>query len=152
MGFAEKLKGLMDGLGLTQSGLSALTGIGRSSISQYLSGRNEPSKARRQEIARALGVRADYFESPFPAAAAQPGGAGMPVGLAAKLMGKSREWVMQGLRDGVFPWGYAVKMKRWAYFISAVKFTECTGIEVPVDGYGQGMGGALGNHPGEGDA
>ena len=24
---------------------------------------------------------------------------------AAKLMKKSKEWVMQGLRDGVFPWG-----------------------------------------------
>ena len=55
------------------------------------------------------------------------------VPLAAKLMKKSKEWVMQGLRDGVFPWGYAVKLTNWSYFISSVKFTEYTGIEVPLN-------------------
>lgn len=141
MAFAEKLKGLMDGMELTQAGLSALTGIGRSSVSQYLAGKHEPARQRKREIAIALGAPADYFES-FPAAAAAKPvcTAGMPVWLAAKLMGKSREWVMQGLRDGVFPWGYAVKMKRWAYFISAVKFAECTGLEVPVDCPGRDAG------------
>ena len=56
----------------------------------------------------------------------------LPVTLAAKLMGKSKEWVKQGLRDGVFPWGYAVKLTNWSYFISSVKFTEYTGIKVPL--------------------
>ena len=55
----------------------------------------------------------------------------VPVPVAAALMGKSRAWVMQGLQDGVFPWGYAVRMKKWSYFISSVKFTEHTGIPVP---------------------
>ncbi len=50
-----------------------------------------------------------------------------------KLLGKFKEWVMQGLRDGVFPWGYAVKLTIWSYFISSVKFTEHTGIEVPMN-------------------
>ena len=49
-------------------------------------------------------------------------------------MNKSKEWIMQGLRDGVFPWGYAVKLGKWSYFISSVKFTECTGIEIPLKG------------------
>lgn len=57
MTFADKLKNLMKELDLTQSKLSDLTGIGKSSISQYLSGKNEPSKDRKQEIARALGFR-----------------------------------------------------------------------------------------------
>ena len=116
MTFADKLKNLMKELDLTQSKLSDLTGIGKSSISQYLSGKNEPSKDRKREIARALGVQENYFEMFEPAATVQHDGVvNLPVTLAAKLMKKSKEWVMQGLRDGVFPWGYAVKLKRWSY-------------------------------------
>lgn len=134
MTFAKKLETLMNELDLTQSKLSDLTGIGRSSISQYLSGKNEPSKARKVEIARALGVQEDYFEMFEPVVKVQDNGVvNVPVTLAAKLMKKSKEWVMQGLRDGVFPWGYAVKLTNWSYFISSVKFTEYTGIEIPMN-------------------
>ena len=134
MSFAEKLKALMGELDLSQSKLSDLTGIGKSSISQYLSGKNEPSKDRKKEIARKLGVQEDYFDTFETAATVQHDGVfNLPVTLAAKLMGKSKEWVKQGLRDGVFPWGYAVKLTNWSYFISSVKFTEYTGIEVPLN-------------------
>lgn len=133
MSFAEKLKALMGELDLSQSKLSDLTGIGKSSISQYLSGKNEPSKDRKKEIARKLGVQEDYFDTFETAATVQHDGVfNLPVTLAAKLMGKSKEWVRQGLRDGVFPWGYAVKFTNWSYFISSVKFTEYTGIKVPL--------------------
>ncbi len=133
MSFAEKLKVLMGELDLSQSKLSDLTGIGKSSISQYLSGKNEPSKDRKKEIARKLGVQEDYFDTFETAATVQHDGVfNLPVTLAAKLMGKSKEWVKQGLRDGVFPWGYAVKLTNWSYFISSVKFTEYTGIKVPL--------------------
>lgn len=50
MSFAEKLKVLMGELDLSQSKLSDLTGIGKSSISQYLSGKNEPSKDRKDHL------------------------------------------------------------------------------------------------------
>ena len=134
MTFADKLKKLMEDLDLTQGEIHKITGIGRSSISQYLSGKNEPSQMRKQEIARALGVQETYFEMFEPAATGQHDGVvNLPVTLAAKLMKKSKEWVMQGLRDGVFPWGYAVKLTNWSYFISSVKFTEYTGIEVPLN-------------------
>ena len=134
MKFADKLKKLMEDLDLTQGEIHKITGIGRSSISQYLSGKNEPSQMRKQEIARALGVQETYFEMFEPAATVQHDGVvNVPVPLIAKLMGKSKEWVMQGLRDGVFPWGYAVKLTNWSYFISSVKFTEYTGIEVPLN-------------------
>ncbi len=133
MTFADKLKKLMGELDLTQSELSDLTGIGKSSISQYLSGKNEPSKNRKREIALALGVQDDYFKMFEPIATVQNDGVvNLSVTLVAKLMKKSKEWVMQGLRDGVFPWGYAVKLTKWSYFISSAKFTECTGIEVPL--------------------
>lgn len=122
----------MSELALSQVDVRKLTGIGASSISQYLSGKNEPSEARKKEIARALGVQEDYFNQFLPETKIQHDGVvNLPVPLAAKLMGKSEGWIRQGLRDRVFPWGYAVKMKEWSYYISSVKFTEYTGIEIP---------------------
>ena len=109
MSFANKLKGLMEELDLTQAKVSDLTGIGRSSISQYVSGKNEPSKERRKEIARSLGVQDNYFEEYDPVATVQYNSTvNLPVELVAKLMKKSPRFVRRGLQDGVFPWGYAV--------------------------------------------
>lgn len=133
MNFAEKLKALMRQNNLTQAQVKTLTGIGASSISQYLSGKNEPTNARKREIAVALGVQEDYFDVFMPEAKIQKSVFNLPVKVAAKLMNKSPEWVYQGLRDGVFPWGYAVKLDGWSYFISSVKFTEFTGIQIPVN-------------------
>lgn len=131
MKFADKLNQLMKETRITQSQLHQLTGIGRSSISQYLSGKNEPSEARKKEIALALGVQEDYFQQiEIAATISRNPCVNLPVPVAAKLMGKSKTWLMQGLRDGVFPWGYAVKLTKWSYFISSSKFEEYTGIPV----------------------
>lgn len=132
MHFAEKLKSLMKDLGISQTKLSDLTSIGKSSISQYLSGKNEPAEDRKKQIALALGVQEDYFNDLDTIAIIQENSVvNVPISLVARLMGKSKEWVAQGLQDGVFPWGYAVKLRKWSYFVSSVKFTEYTGIEVP---------------------
>ena len=49
----------------------------------------------------------------------------------AKVMGASPWFIRRGLQQGVFPWGYAVKTSsRFTYWISPVKFTECTGIKI----------------------
>lgn len=132
MSFENKLKNLMSELNLSQTKLSELTGISKPNISQYLSGKHEPSKDRRFAIARALGVQDDYFETFEPTASIQNDDVvNMPVTLAARLMKKSKGWVEKGLQDGVFPWGYAVKLKQWSYWISPAKFTEYTGINIP---------------------
>lgn len=134
MSFAEKLKKLMFELNISQAQVSKLTGIGKSSISQYLSGKNEPSKNRKREIALALGVDGEYFNQFESKTIIQSDSVtNVPVSVVAALMGKSKEWVMQGLRDGVFPWGYAVKLTKWSYYISSVKFTEYTGIKIPMN-------------------
>lgn len=134
MSFAEKLKKLMLELNISQAQVSKLTGIGKSSISQYLSGKNEPSKNRKREIALALGVDGEYFNQFESKTIIQSDSVtNVPVSVVAALMGKSKEWVMQGLRDGVFPWGYAVKLTKWSYYISSVKFTEYTGIKIPMN-------------------
>ncbi len=134
--FAEKLKKLMDERHWTQADIRKLTGIGASAISQYINGKNEPYPARKREIALALGVDENYFSETAPAAATEiklvkAPAANVRVETVAKLMHKSKEWVKQGLRDQVFPWGYAVKLKNWSYFISPARFTQETGIEIP---------------------
>ena len=54
----------------------------------------------------------------------------MSVKECAELLGKSQMFVRCGLRDGVFPFGYAVKTSsRWSYHISAAKVHEYLGIE-----------------------
>ena len=117
MAFGEKLKRLMRELDLTQSELSALTGVGKSSISQYLSGKNEPAKERKREFARALGVQDDYFEQFAPIAEIRPNDAvNVPVDLVARLMGKSKAFVTQGLQDGVFSLGLRREVKAMELF------------------------------------
>lgn len=128
--FQNKLKALMRERGISQSDLARLTGIGKPSISQYVTGRNVPSRQRMKVIALTLGVEDNYF---FQVEDSEAGTdcINLPVATAARLMGKSKQFVEKGLQDGVFPWGYAVMMERWSYFISSVKFEEYTGIEIP---------------------
>lgn len=136
MRFAEKLKKLMKDLEISQSKLSELTGIGKSSISQYLSGKNEPTKERKRHIALALGVPENYFNLFSESAATLQSSSvfNLPVSVAAKLMGKSKEFVQDGLKDGIFPWGYAVKMStKWSYWINSKRFSEIEGIELPLN-------------------
>ena len=132
--FSEKLKQAMLEKGMSRTALSAATGIGKSSISQYLSGKNEPPDKKKVVIAEALGLAPDYFKQTAVGDSVTTETRKLSPMTAARLMGKSKEFIYQGLRNGTFPWGYGVKMgKNWSYFISSVKFTECTGIEVPLN-------------------
>ena len=131
--FKDALKHALKEKNLTATALSIRTGIGKSSISQYISGKNEPGEKRKAIIATALDLPADYFEQSDACIVDIDSidGRNLPVDVAANLMGKSRDFVYQGLRSGIFPWGYAVKLeKRWSYYISPIKFAESTGLSV----------------------
>ena len=117
MTFADKLKNLMKDLDLTQSKLSDLTGIGKSSISQYLSGKNEPSKDRKQEIARALGVQETYFEMFEPAATVQHDGVvNLPCGKADEEIQRMGYARVKGWRFPVGLCGEADKLELLYFF------------------------------------
>ena len=125
--FSEMLKQAMQDKDMNASALSAATGIGKSSISQYLSGKNEPPEKKKSVIAIAMGLPPDYFKKVQIESDLDASEVNLSVLVAAKLMGKSKEFIYQGLKDGVFPWGYAVKMgKNWSYYISPVMFQKCT--------------------------
>lgn len=129
--FKDLLKSAMDVAGMNATALSAATGIGKSSISQYLSGKIVPPDKKKEHIALSMGLEADYFKKSEVKADIEINSSRMTVEQTAALMHKRTSFVRKGLQDGVFPFGYAVKVSgHYSYFISKAKFTECTGIPV----------------------
>ncbi len=129
--FKDKLNEILNTLNISQTQLSNLTGIGKSSISQYCAGKNVPTIQRQRDIAIALGLEEDFFEherdvDPMKTAKIQR----LLPSEVAKLMGLAERTVREGLRDGVFPWGYAIRGKgdKWVYFINAKRFAEIEGL------------------------
>lgn len=143
--FKEKLRKAMSEKGLSITKVSQLSGIGKSSISQYLSGKNVPTSERIKVLADAIGCTVEELtdiSADIPMNKAEVKQMernaddvfNVPVELAAKLMHKTNSFVYEGLRQGVFPFGYAVQTStQWSYFISSKKFMECTGIQINVN-------------------
>lgn len=137
MKFAEKLKKVMQELGLNQRQVVTLTGKSKGSVSQYLSGKQIPSPDAQSAMAVSLGLDADYFTKDderlviLPASEVRDGKIPrlLPE-VAATYLGMDKATVRKGLQQGVFPWGYAVQTSehRWAYFINARRFAEVEGI------------------------
>jgi transcriptional regulator with XRE-family HTH domain len=130
MSFSQRVKKAMDEQNITQADLSSMTGIGRSGISQYLSGKNKPGQKALTIIANALNVSEEWLIESDEAATSKI--INVPIDRAAKLMGVGKQFIRVGLQNGIFPFGYAVKIsgKRFSYYISPKKFSEYTGIPV----------------------
>ena len=131
--FADNMRKQMAVHGITQSELAKMTGIGRSSISQYLSGKNEPTDERKIVIAEAIGCQVSDLDATQTIAFSVDTDSKMKrlsVDQAARMLGMNHETVRKGLRQGVFPWGYAIHTSegRWSYFINAKKFAEIEGL------------------------
>ena len=127
--FGEKLRAAMLDKGVTAAELSRITGVSPACISLYQSGKAEPRKAKKRLLTEALGIREDPEESveAFKTTVSD----------VARAMHCHPDVVKAGLRQGVFPWGYAVKMgvgsdgkENWAYEINGLKFREIEGVEV----------------------
>lgn len=136
--FQEKLQEAMEKLGLNQAKMSTMTGISKASISQYLSGNQVPPESKQREIALALGLKPDYFqqEQKISEILAKRGRIDeLPVEVAARLMGMTRATVEKGLKQGRFPWGYAIKtsedgIRNWRFFINAKSFAIVERIDI----------------------
>lgn len=114
MRYADELRKQMGDM--TAAELSRRSGVSQASISGYLTGEREPNDTTKEKLAKALGGNREKTT--------------LTVRECAGLMGKSTRFVEKGLQEGIFPFGYAVKLEEWSYFISAKRFTDMTGIEV----------------------
>lgn len=137
--FSQRLKQAMKELNLTQSQVCSLTGKSKASISQYLSNKQIPPESVQISIATALGLSSDYFSKPdepiniLPHFETRSGIIEkLDVEDAAKIMQINHNTVRKGLRQGVFPWGYAIHTSenRWVYFINARRFAEIEGVDL----------------------
>lgn len=138
MKFSEKLKKAMQELGINQAQVVGLTGKSKGSVSQYLSGKQTPLESVQSDIAVSLGLAADYFEKDDPVTKLVKRGSAIPeirTKDAGKLMRMNHTTVEDGLKQGIFPWGYAIKTSdnRHRYFINAIRFAEIERIEVPAE-------------------
>lgn len=138
MKFSEKLKKAMQQLGINQAQVVGMTGKSKGSISMYLNDKTIPPAKVQSDIAVSLGLAPDYFEQEDAHAVVMPKDAvaekikRMLPEEAAVFLGMDKGTVRKGLRQGVFPWGYAIKTSenRWAYFINARRFAEIEGVTV----------------------
>ena len=131
--FSQRLKQMMGEQGVTQTDLCTKVGLGKSSVSQYVSGKNIPNTFRMKMIADALNVSPDWLSGSIDEPATDTGHPNnLPVEVAARLMGVGKQFIRVGLRNGTFPFGYAVLMPsgKYRYYISPKKFIEYTGIEI----------------------
>ncbi|WP_242986499.1 helix-turn-helix domain-containing protein [Vallitalea guaymasensis] len=131
MSFAKNLKKAMDERNMSQVELSALTGIGKSSISQYLSGKNEPKQKAVEKIADALECSVAYLNGITTCSdpTDDPNGLkNVSVSEAAKRIGKSEQFIRVGLQRNILPFGVAVKLSsRFSYHISPKLLNEYIG-------------------------
>lgn len=131
--FSKRLKQAMDEQGINQTDLATKTGLGKSSISQYISGKNEPTAFRLKMLADALDVSPAWLKGDIDEPASEASHTNnLPVETAARLMGVGKQMIREGLKNGTFPFGYAVLMPsgKFRYYISPKKFTEYTGVEL----------------------
>ena len=110
------LREAMTYTGLSATELSKLTGICKSSISAYLSGKQVPRGERLKALEQALGIELLDIKDVSPKK--------LTTDMVGRLLHKSGEVIRAGLRQGVFPWGYAVDLGggRFSYIINDSKF------------------------------
>ena len=138
MTYAQRLKQIMDKQGVSQAQLVELTGIGKSSISQYLSGKNIPSAQRSRVFADALGVPVEYLldlesDIDFEGRGPSKDTLNVPVPEAAKIMGVTQQFLRESLINGSAPFGFGTIMQGNGrrFFISAPLFFRYLGLEIP---------------------
>lgn len=131
MSFASRLKQAMDERGMSQAELAAQIGKGKSSVSQYLSGKNIPKEDVQQSIATVLDCSVEWLNEELSTNNATPLGLhNISVAEAAKRLDKSEQFIRVALQTGTAPFGFAAKNKtRWSYHISPKLFEEYLGKE-----------------------
>ena len=130
MSFAKRMKEAMDERRITQAELAARIGKGKSSVSQYLAGKNVPREDVQKQIAEVLECTVEFLNSEISETNQNPemNMKNISVSECAKMLGKSEQFVRVALQTGVAPFGFAVKNKSvYSYHISPKKLAEYIG-------------------------
>ena len=133
--FAQRLRYAMGEAGLNQAGLAERAGAPPSAISQYLAGKNIPSRPRIEALAAATGVSVEFLDGdavPEDVTGVQYPTRKISVPEAARCLGKSQQFIRVGLQTGRLPFGCAVQLSpaKWTYDIRPSKFREYVGDEL----------------------
>ena len=130
MSFASRLNQAMLERQVTQATLAAAIGKGKSSVSQYMSGKNVPKKEVQEQIASFLDCTVEWLNSDVPANDhTSKGLKNVSVEECAKRIGKSEQFVRVALQMGTAPFGFAARNKTvWSYHISPKKLNEYMGV------------------------
>lgn len=128
MSFASNLKQKMNELEISQVDLAKGINKGKSSISQYLSGKHIPQDNVKKQIADFLGCTIDDLEKEATLNLDINTCNNVPIWKAAMLLNKSEEFIRIALQMGTAPFGFASKKKtKWSYHISPKKLKEYIG-------------------------
>jgi transcriptional regulator with XRE-family HTH domain len=132
MSFAKRLNQAMTERQISQTELAAAIGKGKSSVSQYISGKNVPKLEVQKQIADFLDCTVEWLNSDVPVNDhTEKGLKNVSVEQAAKMLGKSEQFVRVALQMGTAPFGFAAKNKTvWSYHISPKKLNEYIGQAV----------------------
>lgn len=129
MSFSERLKQAMAEREISQAELAAMIGKGKSSVSQYISGKNVPKDDVQKQIADVLDCSLEWLNEEIPSTNTTPTGLhNISVADAAKRLDKSEQFIRVALQMGTAPFGFAARNKtRWSYHISPKKLAEYIG-------------------------
>ena len=130
MSFARRLKQAMAEREISQVELAAQIGKGKSSVSQYLSGKNVPKHDVQEKMAQVLDCTVEFLNSEVSEKDTSPDGLyNIPVAEAAKRLDKSEQFIRVALQAGTAPFGFAARNKtKWSYHISPKKLNEYIGV------------------------
>lgn len=126
MTFAQRLVEAMEIRGMKQAELAEKAGLSRASISQYASGKHLPGVEAKIRLAEVLDVSQAYLDGKTDAVCGKRHERNVPVSEAARMLGKSQQFVRVALQRGAVPFGFAVRVSagRWNYHISPGKLEE----------------------------
>ena len=134
MSFSSQLKKAMEEINMSQAELAEKTGLAKSSISQYVSGKNTPKEVTIEKIARVLGVTTELLNATSEEADSGKikDSGKVSVAEAAKRMHKNRQFVRDAVREKRLP-GTAVRkysengVGKWSFHIPRRKFDDYMG-------------------------
>ena len=127
MSFSRKLNQVMMERGMSQTELASKIGKGKSSVNQYLSGKNVPKADVQKQIAEVLGCTVEFLNSEEISDSPVEIN-NISVAECARRLGKSEQFVRVALQTGAAPFGFAIKNKSvFSYHISPKKLAEYIG-------------------------